>query len=137
MSVVSERPAELRLLGPSAERPMGGIAIRLWARVENPNAVGFTLSRFVGDLHLEDTRSASVDFPLGIPLPASADTIVPFDLSLSLSDVPALADIVTRGLTRNSVAYRLSGTVAVDAGVLGQPSFGPSTWLAGDMRVFR
>jgi hypothetical protein len=137
MSVVAERPAELRILGPSADRPLGGVAVRLWAHVENPNPLGIQLTRFAGHLALEGTRTAAVDFPLGIPLTASADTIVPFDLALSFSDMPALAEMLGRAVGRNNVAYRLQGTVAVDAGLLGQPSFGPSTWLAGDMRVFR
>jgi hypothetical protein len=136
-SVLPDRPAELRLLGPSMDRPLGGASIRLWARVQNPNAVGFTLTRFTGNLQLEGTRTAALEFPLGVPLTASADTIVPFDLALSFSDMPALAEVVTRALGRNSVGYSLDGTFAVDAGMLGQPSFGPATWLAGEMRVFR
>lgn len=31
--VVPERPAELRILVPTAERPFGALAIRLWGRV--------------------------------------------------------------------------------------------------------
>jgi hypothetical protein len=136
-SVLSDRPAELRLLGPSMDRPTGGAAIRLWARVENPNAVAISLTRFAGNLFLDGTRAVDLDFPLGVPLPAVGDTIVPLDVNLSFSDVPALADVALRMIGRNNVAYRLDGTFGVDAGVLGQPSFGPNTWLAGDMRVFR
>jgi len=32
------------------------------------------------------------------------------------------------------VAYRLEGTIGVDAGQLGQPVFGPLTLLRGDIR---
>jgi hypothetical protein len=137
MTVIQDRPAELRLLGPSAERPMGGAAIRLWARVENPNAVGFTLTRFAGNLFLEGTRTVNFDFPLGVPLRAAGDTIVPMDVNLSFADAPALAQLLTRAVGENNVSYRMDGTMSVDAGLLGQPSFGPTTWLSGDMRVFR
>lgn len=136
-SVLADRPGEVRLLGPSADRPMGGAAIRLWARVENPNAVGFTLTRFAGNLFLDGARTVNLDFPLGVPLRVAADTIIPFDVALSFSDVPALAQILTRAVGGSHVAYRLDGTFNIDAGLLGQPSFGPSTWLAGEMRVFR
>lgn len=136
-STVNGRPAELRLLGPSVDQPLGGAAIRIWARVENPNAIGITLSRLAGNLALEGTRAAGVDFPLGLPLTAAADTVVPLDVSLSFRDVPALADVIARAIGRNEVAYSLDGTLSVDAGLLGQPTFGPTTWLAGRMQVFR
>lgn len=136
-SAVEGQQAELRLLGPSADRPLGGAGVRIWARVENPNAVGLTLSRLAGSLVLEGARSANVDFPLGMPLTAAADTIVPLDVTLSFSDVPALAELLVQAVGRNNVAYRLDGTLSVDAGLLGQPSFGPSTWVTGNMRVFR
>src|SRR5512134_285485 len=38
-----ERPAELRVLGPTAGMPVGGVGVRLWAKVSNPNPFGFTL----------------------------------------------------------------------------------------------
>jgi hypothetical protein len=136
-SVVEGRDAELRLLGPGTGRPMGGAAIRIWTRVQNPNAFGVTLSRLAGELALEGTRAAGVDFPLGLPLSAAADTIVPLDVTLSFSDLPQLADVLTRAVGRNHVAYRLDGTLAVDAGLLGQPTFGPTTWVAGQMAIFR
>ncbi len=136
-SVASGRSAELRLLGPSLQNPLGGAAIRIWARVENPNPVGFTVAGVTGSLFLEDTRAANVDFPLGIPLLAAQDTVIPLDISLRWSDLPGLADIATRLITRSAVGYRLDGTVRVDAGVLGQPSFGPSTLLRGELTVSR
>jgi hypothetical protein len=136
-SNVADREEEIRFLAPSAQRPAGGVSIRLWARVENPNAMGLTLTRMAGNLYLEGARAAQVDFPLGVPLLAAGDTIIPLDVNLSFADVPGLADAFTAVLTRNRVGYRLDGTLAVDAGVLGQPSFGPSTWLQGEARVLR
>src|SRR4029434_4821664 len=50
------RSGELRLLGPSVDRPLGGAALRLWARVENPNGFGLTLSQVTGDLHIEEAE---------------------------------------------------------------------------------
>lgn len=136
-SEVPDRAATLRILGPSMERPRGGAAIRLWTRVENPNPVGLTLASLVGELFLEDARAASVDFPLGIPLPAGRDTVIPLELSVSFEDLPGLADAASRALTGQPLDYRLDGTVSVDAGALGQPSFGPSTLLTGELDVLR
>lgn len=53
------RRSELRLLGPSSTRPLGGAAIRIWTRVQNPNAFGLTLSTLEGDLLLEGARAAA------------------------------------------------------------------------------
>jgi hypothetical protein len=136
-SVADGRQGELRLLGPSAGRPLGGASIRLWARVENPNLLGLSLTALQGSLALEGTKAADVDFPLGIPLLAGQDTVIPLDINVSFSDLPGLAGVATRLLTRSSVNYRLDGTLAVNAGPLGQPRFGPSTWLDGTLTVRR
>jgi hypothetical protein len=136
-TTVSNQQAELRVLGPSASRPLGGAQVRLWTRVENPNAFGVTLAALRGDLHLENARAAEVNFPLGLPLRAAGDTIIPLDVNISFSDLPNLADAVQRILARNLVAYRLDGTVTLDAGAFGQPTFGPTTWLEGQTRVVR
>jgi hypothetical protein len=136
-TTVSNQQAELRVLGPSSSRPLGGAQVRLWARVENPNAFGVTLAALRGNLHLENARAAEVNFPLGLPLLAGRDTIIPLDVNISFSDLPGLADALQRIVTRNQVAYRLDGTVTLDAGAFGQPSFGPTTWLEGETRVVR
>jgi hypothetical protein len=136
-TTVSNQQAELRVLGPSTSRPLGGAQVRLWARVENPNAFGVTLAALRGNLHLENSRAAEVNFPLGLPLLAGRDTIIPLDVNISFSDLPGLADAVQRIVTRNQVAYRLDGTVTLDAGAFGQPTFGPTTWLEGETRVVR
>ena len=136
-SVAQGRSAELRLTGPSVQSPLGGATIRLWAHVRNPNPLGIALSALDGSLALEGTRAANVSFPLGVPLLAKQDTIIPLDLTIRFSDLPGLADVASRLLTRSSVAYQLDGTVTVDAGVLGQPKFGPSTLLRGDVAVRR
>jgi LEA14-like dessication related protein len=109
----------------------------VWARVENPNPLGFTLSRLTGTVLLSEQRAADVDLPLGLPLQAGQDTIIPLNLTLSFAEVPDLADRLMDAVRRGSIEYALRGTVAVDAGALGQPSFGPRTWLRGDVDVSR
>lgn len=136
-AVAEGRQAELRLLGPAAGRPLGGAAIRLWAHVENPNPLGIALSHVAGSLSLEGTRTGNFDFPLGVPLLAGQDTVIPLDISVSFSDLPGLADVASRLLTRSSVNYQFDGTVTVNAGALGNPSFGPSTLLNGNLTIRR
>jgi hypothetical protein len=121
---------------PSANRPLGGAQLRIYARVENPNAFGLTLAALRGNLFLQNAQAADVDFPLGLP-PASGSTVVPIDINISFSDMPGLVDAAQRILTQNRVGYRLDGTVSVDAGPFGQPAFGPRTWLQGESRVMR
>jgi hypothetical protein len=109
--------------------------VRMWARITNPNGFGFTLSRLRGDLFLEERGLAEVDLPLGLPLPAAADTVVPLDVTFGLPSLSSLGALGEALLRRSAVAYRLDGTVAVDAGGLGEPSFGPRTWLRGRFEV--
>ena len=59
------------------------------------------------------------------------------EISVSVAEVPALATLLGRAVTGNPVGYELVGRVGVDAGMLGQPSFGPMTLLSGDVRVRR
>jgi hypothetical protein len=129
--------SQLRLLAPSTGRPMGGAQVRIYARVQNPNTFGLTLAALRGSLHLENTRAADIDFPLGLPLLAGADTVIPLDINVSFSDLPGLADAAQQILLRNRVAYRVDGTLSVDAAPFGQPTFGPSTWLQGETQVVR
>src|SRR5437868_3910815 len=69
-----DRPAELRLGGrlglPDAA------TVRLWARVENPNTFGLTLSAIEGTLYLEESRAAAVEFPLGLPLEPRTEQVI-------------------------------------------------------------
>jgi hypothetical protein len=130
-----ERPAELRVLGPSSDLPLGGVGIRLWAKVANPNPFGFTLGTLSGTLFVEGSRGATADFPLGLPLQAGQEAEVPLDLTVSFSDLPALARIARDRAQADPVEYRLDGTVGVDAGRLGQPVFGPMTLMMGELRT--
>jgi hypothetical protein len=135
-----DRPAELRLGGGVLGGRLGlpdAATLRLWAHVENPNAFGLTLSAIDGTVYLEDTRAASVDFPLGLPLEPGLGQDIPLDVSLRLSDLPGLGGVLARALGGNPLAYRLEGRFTVDAGALGTPSFGPSTLLRGEVRALR
>jgi hypothetical protein len=136
-TVAEGQVSELRLLGPGAGRPLGGVAIRIWSRVENPNAFGLTLTSLQGDLHLEDARAAAIDLPLGLPLRAGQDTVIPIEVAVSFADLPGLADAVMKFATQRTVGYRMDGRFAVDAGPLGRPNFGPMTLVRGDLDVRR
>ena len=131
-----DRSSELRLLGPSSTRPLGGAGVRLWARVENPNPIGVTLSEVAGDLFVGDAEAIAVEFPLGLPLVAQQDTVIPLDVTLSFDDLPRLASIARAALTRGGrLDYRLDGTFAVNAGGFGALRFGPMTMLEGELRA--
>lgn len=131
---VPGRQAEIRLHGPTMSSPLGGAAVRVWTRVTNPNPFGLRLGTLQGTLHIEDTRAADVDFPLGLPLRAAEEAEIPIDLSISFSDLPGLANVIRRASSREPLGYRLDGTIGVDAGQLGQPTFGPMTLVRGEMR---
>lgn len=135
--VAEQQPAELRLLAPSLRNPIGGVQVRLFARVTNPNPFGLTLSRLAGTLALQGARAAEVDFPLGLPLQAGGDAVVPIDVEVGFANLPALAESLPNAVARGAVDYLLNGTVQVDAGVLGQPSFGPTTLLRGTVQTRR
>jgi hypothetical protein len=131
------RDAEIVLRGPSRDYPLGGAAVRLHARVYNPNPFGLTLSTLAGDLFLEGDRAAAVDFPIGLALVANGDSDIPIDFVIGFDDVPGLARVLGRAITGSDLEYRLDGRVGVDAGPLGRPTFGPMTLMQGDVRVRR
>jgi len=135
--VADDRQAEIRLLGPAVNRPLGGASVRLWARIDNPNRLGITLTALNGVLMLENQQATQVEFPLGLPMPALQDTVIPFDIMVSFSDVPQLAQLLGQALQRGEANYRLEGQLRVDAGLLGQPTFGPTTFLQGKVPVLR
>jgi hypothetical protein len=134
---VDGRSAQLRLLLPSAERPAGGAAVRLWTRVTNPNAISLTLTQLTGDLFIGEAGAVQVDFPVGLPLLAEQDSIVPLDVSLGFDDLPQLGEAALAALRSGTMDYRLEALIGVDAGMLGQPTFGPNIILQGTLRVIR
>ena len=131
------QPAELRILGPSRTMPVGGAGVRVWLKVTNPNAFGFTLRTLTAALSLEGSRAANADLPLGLPLAARQESVIPRDLSFSFADAPRLAASLRQLAIGRSVEYELNGTVGVDAGRLGTPTFGPMLLTRGEMRIVR
>ena len=129
--------AELRIVGPSRTMPVGGAAVRIWMKVTNPNAFGFTLSTVNATLALDGARAADGDFPLGLALAAREESVVPLDLSISFADLPGLARALRALAVGGRVGYELNGTVGVDAGRLGTPTFGPMLLTRGEMRIVR
>jgi hypothetical protein len=136
-SEARDQPGEIRLLPPRAGLPLGGAGLRVWTRVANPNPFGLTLTTLRADIVVEGARAASGEFPLGLPLAAGGETVVPIDLSLSFADLPGLADAIRRAATGQPLGYEVDGTIGVDAGRLGTPAFGPMRLWRGEIRVPR
>lgn len=128
------RRSEIRLSGPGSGSTSGGATVRLWTKVTNPNSFGLTLGTLRGTLHLEGSRAASIDFPLGLPLEPRDEAEVPIDIVVDFQDLPGLGEVVTRAITRQPIEYELEGTIGVSAGALGEPVFGPMTILRGELR---
>ena len=99
--------------------------------MSNPNAFGFTLASLAGTLFLDNARAATSDFPLGLPLAAGGETVIPIDLSIDFSQIPQLVGVVRNALAHQPIDYRFDGTIGVDAGRLGTPLFGPMTIVSG------
>ena len=136
ISASGSQDARLDYIGPSMSNPLGAARIRLYARVENPNPFGLTLANLAGNLFLQSTQAAQVSLPLGLPMAANGDTIVPIDLTIGLDDVEGLVGVVRNALDTGRLDYRLNGTVGVDAGALGTPTFGPMNLVEGRLNVF-
>ncbi len=122
-----QQRSSIRLNGTS------GAAVRLWTRVSNPNGFGLTLGTLRGTLHLEGSRAATVDFPLGLPLQAHGEEVVPIDFSVDFRDLPALGQTIARAIARQPIQYELEGTIGVSAGRLGEQTLGPMTFLRGEL----
>ena len=129
------RPAEFRLVGPTPSQPAGGAGVTIWLRVTNPNSFGFTLSTLSTTLLLEDTRAASGELPLGLPLTAGETSVIPVDLSISFADVPALAGALRQTAVGGAVTYQLDGTVGIEVARLSTPTFGPMRLAEGEVRI--
>jgi hypothetical protein len=130
-----DRQSEIRLLPVQGGRPGGGATVRLWTTVTNPNPFGLTLSTVEATLLLDGVEAADADFPLGLPLQPRNSGTIPFDLTVSFANVPRLASVIRQAASGGSLNYRLDGTVGIDAGRFGQPTFGPMTLFTGDLRA--
>lgn len=131
----ADRQSEIRLLPVQSGRIAGGATVRIWTDVTNPNPFGFTLSTVQATLLLDDVEAADADFPLGLPLQPRQTETIPFDLTVSFANVPRLANIIRQAASGGGLSYRLEGTIGVDAGRFGQPTFGPLTLVSGDLRA--
>jgi Late embryogenesis abundant protein len=129
----ADQPADLRLIGPSLSHPAGGAGVTLWIEVTNPNPFGFTLSTLDTTLLLEGQHAATGNFPLGLPLGAGQESVVPIDLTIGFADLPGLANVVRQAVSGQPVTFQLDGTVGVDAGQFGQPTFGPMLLVRGQL----
>ncbi len=136
-SAAPGQQAQLRLFGPSPQQPLGGVGVRLWARVQNPNPLGVTLTHLAGNVFLSNTQAGTVDLPLGVALQANGESTFPVDVSISFASIPSLAGTLGRALGGAAVPYRLDGRFSVGAGALGSFDFGPSTLLEGNATVLR
>jgi len=128
-----DRGSDIRLLGPTADAPLGRAAVRLWMKVTNPNPFGLTLSTLRATLVLADAHAAEGDFPLGLPLEAGQESVVPLDLAIRLNDVPSLATALRRAASAQPLPYRVEGSFGVEVGRLGSPTFGPMTLFSGEV----
>ena len=131
------QPAEIRILPPSAATPIGGAGVRVWLAVTNPNPFGFRLRTLRATLLLDGSRAATGDFPLGLPLTAGQQTVVPLDLSIDFADVPGLSGALRQLAFGGAVGYQLDGTIGIDAGRIGTPTFGPMLLTRGELRAIR
>ena len=129
-----DRQSEIRLSPIQFGRAPGGATVRIWTNVTNPNPFGFTLSTVQATLLLDDVEAADADFPLGLPLQPHQTETIPFDLTVSFANVPRLADVLRQAASGGGLRYRLEGTIGVDAGQFGQPTFGPLTLVSGELR---
>lgn len=132
---VDDRGSRISLRAPSASSPLGGATVRIWTRVRNPNAFGLNLAALTGDLFLDDARAAAVELPLGLPLQAAADTVIPVDIAVDFEDIPRIADVLRSALGGGTIDYRVDGTVGVETPTLGYHEFGPGTVVRGEARV--
>ena len=128
-------PSEIRLSPIQSGRAGGGATVRIWTNVTNPNPFGFTLSTVQATLLLDDVEAADAEFPLGLPLRPRQTETIPFDLTVSFTNVPRLANVIRQAASGGGLTYRLEGTIGVDAGRFGQPTFGPLMLVSGDLRA--
>ena len=57
--------------------------------------------------------------------------------SISFSDLAGLSRIVRSAADGQAVPYQLDGTIGIDAGRLGQPTFGPTLLFRGELSTRR
>ena len=99
--------------------------------------VELMVGRHVEDLYPRTARRPGEVLLELYELEPGAATVVPLDIAVSFTNLPGLADVLLRAVAGGEIAYSLRGTATVDAGVLGRPTFGPMTLVAGDVELRR
>ena len=66
---------------------------------------------------------------------ATASAFVAFIDPPDQVNLPGLAGVVRQLTGGGSAAYQLNGAIGVDAGRLGQPTFGPMRLATGEFRI--
>ena len=132
---VDGRGSAVEVTRPTTTSPFGGARVRVWTRVRNPNQFGINLASLGGELYLENTHAADVDLPLGLPLLATQDTVIPVDFLVDFAELPRLARVVQNAIGGGEIPYRLEGTVGVSSETFGYQEFGPGTVFSGSARV--
>lgn len=105
--------------------------VRIRTRVSNPNPLALRLTGLEFDLYVNANRAASGSFAGGVDLPARGQTVLDLDVTVGLAEATRLVSDLAAAARGQRTAYRLDGTVSVDAGPLGRPSFGPLTIVTG------
>jgi LEA14-like dessication related protein len=83
--------------------------------LENPNGFGLSVARLGYGVELEGTRVATGDMPGGLKIPAAGKAPITFPVRIRYRDVPGIVSLL--GKQRDTIGYRLSGTVGVQTPV--------------------
>lgn len=128
IKVESVRLVSLTVPGFTAP-PVANLTMKL--RVYNPNAYAVRLVRAHGRFVLDGSDVGSVELPnIDLPARGEAQQDAHVSIPVSFSTVAPFLR-VARG---ESVSYRIDGSFVLDAGIFGQPPFGPYTLAQGVIR---
>lgn len=115
--------------------PGGGVpataTLSILLRIQNPNPFGVRLARAGGNFFLDGKDVSRVELP-NVALPANGEARQEALLSVPIT-FANLAEFV-RVARGEAVSYRIDGNFTVDAGLFGQPTFGPYTLSQGTIR---
>lgn len=93
---------------------LDGVTVSLRYRVDNPNGVGLSLAKLGYALEVEGRQVFSGSLPGGLKIPARGAAPLVIPVRLGYAGVSSLVETL---LTRDSVAYRISGSVGLDTPV--------------------
>jgi LEA14-like dessication related protein len=97
-----------------------GVTLGFDFDVENRNSFGLKVARVTYGIEMEGTRVLTGDAPGGLSLPAQKKVPLTFTARVRFRDVPGIASVAGK---RDSIRYRLAGSVGVDTpvGILDLP----------------